>query len=310
MSPPLSKAFFHFAGINIRNPTGEGSNQDMTYGKQLTYLIDATWATNHGEDGKRAHLGASGLGQECMRAVWFQFHWADKEMFEGRMLRLFQRGHKQEEIFAELLRGVGATVWTEDPRTGTQFRISEFGGHFGGSADGVAINLPDLPAPYLPGMPVLLEFKTHNDKSFKSLEKNGVQGSKPVHFKQAQLYMHKLELGLCLYMAVNKNDDALYLELFPYDAQVATQLLNRANTIIFGEGLPPRISESPSWFACKFCTFADVCFRRKEPDRNCRTCLYSKAEPDGSWRCELARPEIKDAPKVGCDKYEVSPVFS
>lgn len=280
----------------------------MDYGKLLTYRVDAAFATDNEEDGKRTHLGASVLGDDCMRAVWFSFHWADKEQFEGRMLRLFNRGHHQEEIFADLLRGIGATVWTADAN-GKQFRISEFGGHFGGSADGVAINLPNLPAPYLPGTPVLLEFKTHNDKSFKALEKGGVREAKPKHFKQLQLYMHKLELKLCLYMAVNKNDDALYFELIHYDEQVGIQLLNRAQTIIFGDGLPPRISESPSWFACKFCSMKGVCFKFKEPDQNCRTCAHSRPEQDGTWSCRFNYPEIDTQPKVGCDKYEVSPLF-
>ena len=278
----------------------------LSYGKKLALLADAAWAADHEEDGMRTHLGASVLGQECMRAVWFSFHWADKEMFEGRMLRLFNRGHNQEEIFATLLRGVGATVWTADA-LGRQFRVAAFGGHVGGSMDGVAINLPEM----APGIPVLLEFKTHNDKSFKALVKSGVREAKPTHFKQAQLYMHLGNgIGQCLYVAVNKNDDELYFELFPYDKQVGVQLLNRAETIIFGEGLPPRISESPSWFSCKFCAMQQVCFKFKLPQQNCRTCIYSQAQPDGSWRCELERPEICSQPKVGCERYEVSPLFT
>ena len=43
-------------------------------------------------DGLRSHLGASAIGNECARAIWLKFRWADKDSFEGRILRIFSRG--------------------------------------------------------------------------------------------------------------------------------------------------------------------------------------------------------------------------
>lgn len=278
----------------------------MEYGELLVHRVDAAWAHDHEEDGKRSHLGGSAIGNSCMRAIWFSWLWSDREQFEGRMLRLFNRGHNQEEIFAELLRGVGATVWTADAK-GNQFRVTAHGGHFGGAIDGVAVNLPDLPYGLPPNTPVLLEMKTHKGKLFQKLPSLGLIKAYPKHYKQAQAYMHLLGLKWCLYMAVNKDDDALWFHLFSYDETVATQLLNKAETIIFGQGMPPRISENASWWECKFCSMQGVCFKYKLADMNCRTCRYSHPERDGSWTCEKERPAIKMNPKLGCALHEYRP---
>lgn len=276
----------------------------MTYGQRLQLLVDARFAADAAEDGMRTHLGASVIGHPCMRAVWFGFRWADREEFDGRMLRLFARGQDEEEVFVRLLKrldnaGIKTDVWTHDGN-GEQYRVSAHGGHFGGSCDGVAMNLPDTN-----GEGVLLEMKTHNAKSFEKLVKEGVYGSKPKHVKQAQVYMHLMGLKKCLYCAVNKNDDALHFELFDYDPAVGRQMLDRAETIIFGQGMPPRISDSPAWFECRYCAFNGVCFKTKEARVNCRTCIHSKPERSGGWSCALGQAEIGTQPKVGCEKYQV-----
>ena len=40
----------------------------------------------------RTYLGASIIGKECKRALWYDFRWATRESFDGRMYRLFQTG--------------------------------------------------------------------------------------------------------------------------------------------------------------------------------------------------------------------------
>jgi hypothetical protein len=275
----------------------------MEYGAHLAKLVDEAFNKKTVKDNLRTHLGASVLGEKCLRKIWFTFHWCEWEDFDGRMLRLFNRGHTAEHGFAALLRNVGATVWTVDA-DGKQFKVSAFGGHVGGSMDGVAQHLPGLPNGLPAGTPVLLEMKTHNDKSFKELLRKGLQASKVKHYRQAQLYMHLAGLKWCLYCAVNKNDDALWFDFFAYDESVGRYLLNRAETVIFGEGLPPRISETPSWFECTFCPMKGVCFGYSRPQVNCRTCRHAKPQPDGTWTCGLGQPEIETSPRVGCSLYQ------
>src|SRR5688572_4793950 len=63
----------------------------------------------------RWHLGASIIGHECSRYLWFSFRWCARDEGEatkrdanshanlGRKLRLFNRGHREEARFIEYL---------------------------------------------------------------------------------------------------------------------------------------------------------------------------------------------------------------
>jgi len=276
-------------------------------GPQLAYLIDTTFArqTMEKEDGHRRHLGASVIGRECERQIYFGFRWADCEKFLGQMYRLFERGQLEEVRFVDLLKRIGATVWTHDDK-GEQFRIFAFGGHFAGSCDGVA-RLPDEPEP------VLLEMKTHGDNSFAKLKSAGMPAAKPEHYSQMVVYMHHLKLKRGLYMAINKNTDELYLEFVDYDYSVAITMEMRAERIIFGLGddphLPERISENPDYFACRFCAFKGVCHGTKMPRVNCRTCVHASPKPEGGWACARGRVEIELQPKAGCDRHIFNPIL-
>lgn len=263
----------------------------------------------------RSHLGASILGRKCAREIWYHFRWAAKELFEGRMLRLFDRGQREEERFAEWLRMAGAEVWTHDetqPRkpdgTFPQYRISGWGGHFGGSLDGVGRGIPDLP----PGTPFLCEFKTHNDKSFKVLVEDGLCASKPEHFAQCQTYMFRMGLPWALYLGINKNDDSIFPELIQANPTEGERLFNRAGEIINSETPPPRIATSPRMiaYACRFCTFKDICHGGADPEHNCRTCQFSRLGDGGKWFCGVFNAELsKDAQHAGCQSWKLKNGF-
>lgn len=273
----------------------------MTYGDRLTDLIDTTYATEKAkvEDGMRHHLGASIIGDSCMRYLWYTFRWVDSEAWIGRMLRLVERGQREEDVFIFHLRRIGAKVYTHDNK-GEQYRISFLGDHFAGSTDGVATDLPELDEQAL-----VLEFKTHNQKHFTNLKAQGVAASHPKHFKQAQMYMKGFGLKRALYCGLNKNTEDLHFELLNYEPLIAEHLVAKAESIIFGEGIPPKISASPLWFECRFCTLHSVCHMGKAPRQNCRTCQHSKPEREGGWSCGLGQPEITTMPKVGCQNYQL-----
>ena len=137
------------------------------------------------DDGFRAHLGASLIGRECERALWYGFRWTTRLRHPGRMLRLFETGQREEARLVANLRRIGATVLEVDPETGRQFQVAAHGGHFGGSIDGLALGLPEAPKTWH-----VLEFKTHSRKSFTALAAKGVEESKPQHFAQMQVYLY------------------------------------------------------------------------------------------------------------------------
>jgi len=265
-----------------------GAKYRQFLGQVIPHMGDAFRAE---EDSHRSHLGASLIGRECARELWYSFHWVTKNKHPGRIIRLFNRGHLEEARFIALLLTIGCSVYQQDAQ-GRQFRISHARGHFGGSGDGIAVGLPDLP----PGSPALCEFKTHNDKSFAKLKTEGVRSAKFEHFVQMNCYMYKMQIPVSLYMAVNKNTDELHAELIMLDSELAQQYMDRATQIIEAEKPPQKLpNASAGFFKCKFCDHRALCHLNAQPQQNCRTCQHSRPIENGEWACaELGTILTKD----------------
>ena len=189
---------------------------------------------------KRKYLGGSEIGKPCERELWYKFRGCTDESFSGRIYRLFQRGHKEEETFVKDLKAIGAQVYEVNPQTCEQFEIILHGGHFKGHADGVAVNLPEDPDTWH-----LLEMKTSNTRDFKKLTEGGCLAVKPVHYSQMQIYMSELHLTKALYIVVCKETDELYSEVIELDEDHVALLKAKIDRIINGANIPPRISDRP-----------------------------------------------------------------
>lgn len=257
----------------------------------------------------RKHLGCSQIGGECTRKLWYQFRWAKYPDFPPRVLRLFNRGHLEEKRFIQWLRDADIKVRSTDPGSFGQFFYTGLCGHLAGSIDGVAWDVPSAP-----GVHFLLEFKTHGAKSFAQLTKHGVQKSNPEHFAQMQMYMAFTELNHALYLAINKNDDAIHAEFIAYEKKLADYYFQRAELVIFGEELPAKISEKATWYQCQYCDYRGLCHGREMPEVNCRTCAHSAPLRDenkrAQWSCQIGGNrrvnELKPA-IAGCKKHVYKP---
>lgn len=301
---------------------------------------------NNQEDPRRRHLGASIIGRRCIRQIWYSWRWFHPVRHEGRLLRLFERGHLEEFRFMNWLQLAGFQVrpfsqmlllnsfgeyilrdWGQEvhddeemevssdighvvraARQGVepkQWHFSAGGGHFGGSSDGQII-APEELSDQLPGVGGV-EFKTHSDKSFKKLKDAGVLSAKLEHYVQMQVYMKAFSLQWCLYMAINKNDDDLYLEVVHANPEVGDRYFDVALKILNATDAPARISEDKSWWECKFCDYREICHYGKQPDKSCRTCPFASAVDggDAQWRCTRFMSDIPaDFEKNGCDQWE------
>lgn len=269
--------------------------------KEILARID-TWCQEELQDKKRrTHLGASLIGDPCSRKLWYNFRWVSQENFGGRQIRLFNRGHLEEARFVQYLRGIGCIVADEDPATGGQFRVSEVRGHFGGSCDGQAI----LPPDFNYDKPVLLEFKTANDRSYKDMLKKGVERSKPVHKSQMDLYGYLLGLEWALYMVVNKNDDALYAEMVKLDPANGAELVEKARDVI-DNNLPPQRAFPVSHQGCNWCPYVPHCHFGKPFDVNCRSCAHAIPVDGAKWFCNAHNqgPIPDEVIAVGCPSYQ------
>lgn len=239
----------------------------------------------------RPHLGGSQIGNECSRALWYQFRWAWSPKFEGRMLRLFETGDREEDRIVRNLRDIGVTVWDRDPETGKQVRAEACGGHFALSLDGVGEGFPESSQPHT------LEFKTMNTKTFKALQNKGLKEVKPIYWAQCQIGMHLIGLERCYFFAVCKETDAIYGERVKYEKSEGMKLLAKAEQIVFADTPPAKLSDEPSDWRCKFCPYWAVCHGCKIPEAHCRTCAHVTPEQDGSWSCAAGGDAKNVCPK-------------
>jgi hypothetical protein len=247
----------------------------------------------------RPHMGVSLLGHHCDRWLWINFRWAVVEDFDGRILRLFRRGHSEEDTIIKDLRNIGIDIRSSQRRV-------DFGNHVSGSLDGVI----ESGVPEAPKSRHVAEFKTHSKKSFDDMVKNGVEKSKPTHFIQMQVYMHGTDIKRALYLAVCKDDDRIYTERVKYDKKVAEDAIIRGKRIAMSDRMPEPVSADPSWYQCKFCPAHSFCHKAEPTKRvNCRTCAHSTAMPDSTFRCERHNADAipEDFQHEGCDDHILHP---
>ena len=243
-------------------------------------------------------LGSSFIGEECVRQIWLDWRGFAREQFEGRMLRLFETGHLQEDRIVEDLRRAGFAVWNKR-EDGRQYEFTDASGHFITKVDGVIKDVPESDKPHI------LEVKTHNKNSFSSLVKKGVQEAKPTHYAQMQISMALGGFSKALYVAVCKDDEQFYVERVKEDPAQQKKLQQKIVKLVDARMRPAGISDDGSSFGCKFCSMKAVCTKETAPLRHCRTCAMCTPGQEGKWVCELNKHTLTiDEQRKGCEHYE------
>jgi hypothetical protein len=230
---------------------------------KINALIDKALEVERDQQPKRDYLGGSRLGVECERALQFEFFKAPKDPgknFDGRILRVFERGHWVESAVIRWLRLAGVTILTEDDN-GQQFEFSLFDGLLKGHSDGVIVDGPEAFGPF----PRLWENKGLQQSDYKAIVKHGLKHEKPVYYAQCQVYMDRFKLteNPALFSAVNMNRMEIHWESVPFNQGAMDALGHKAVRILqaclAGE-LLPRLSQDPNFYLCKFCDWPKRCF--------------------------------------------------
>lgn len=248
----------------------------LTFSEAFQAVMDAAIQAERAKDKPRTYLGGSRLGVECERALAYEYHHVDKDPdkgFKGKTLRVFDRGHDNEERMASYLRFAGFTLLTEnasgkqfgfytarDPETGTP-RIA-------GHLDGVITVIPPaiLADPALDGLkaPCLWENKCLSDKSWKETVKKAVKVSKPVYYAQMQTYQAYLDLteNPGLFTCQNADTGEIYAELIQFDPKVAQDATDRGARVVQTRTPEeaPRIAREATDFRCKWCDYSERCW--------------------------------------------------
>lgn len=255
----------------------------------------------------RGYLGISQLGHPCDRHLWYQLRWAAPDNFDGRMLRLFDTGHREEERIICELKRIGMSIESVG-MNGKQISVQSWSGFVVGHLDGIVTS----GVPGAPRTPHLLEIKTHNRKSFDRLKLLGMRASQPKHYVQMQVYMYLIwvakEVKRGLYVAVCKDNDEIYTERVHLDADFAKRQVNRGEQIVASLKAPPRIEEANPVTnpVCATCQFTAVCFEKTMPAKNCRTCHWFEFHKPSN-QCAEDRTKKYDLTdwqeRCGCDHH-------
>ncbi len=266
-------------------------------------MIDAIYAAIEKSEEKElylARIGASTIGEPCLRSLWLSWRAFDDKKFGGRMLRLFQTGHLQEDRIIQDLRRAGYDVWSHQ-EDGKQFTYIDSTGHFVCKLDGVIKGVPGAEK-----TPHTLEIKTHSKKSFEELKKKGVQEAKPLHYNQMQAGMIYSGLNRALYVALCKDDEDYHIERIKPDPEVQKEIQEKLAKLIEANTPPVGISPDGKAFGCKWCDMRSVCVKEKPPIRTCRSCKWVEVLPEGEkWVCGLQKKVLTRADQLkACEEYD------
>lgn len=215
---------------------------------------------------QRGYLGASGVGQPCERQSWYQYNGYPYEPMKLIGILATTEGHRSEDIMASLLRRLpGIELWTVDDK-GEQFGFSDFDGKFQGHIDGVIQGILQAPK-----TPHLWEHKSVNEKKFEKLiglkdkhgEKSALKEWDEIYYVQAQVYMGKMDLDRH-YLTVTMPGVRNFISCrTDFDKLAYENALKKAQRIITMKSAPERAYPSKTYFQCKFCKFADICWKER-----------------------------------------------
>lgn len=228
---------------------------------RLNALIDAALVAAYQAKPPRDYLGASRIGEPCARKLLYEVTATPKDDgqdFDGTILRIFEAGHRFEDLCIGWLRSAGFDLRIRN-RFGEQFGFTIADGRIRGHIDGVIVNGPDVGI----GWPALWEHKALGQKSWADVVKRSVKAARPVYFAQVQLYMAYMELSQALFTATNRDSLQLYHEIVLFDPAAAQALSDKAVAVIraadAGE-LLPRISAASDFYLCRMCPYAKRCW--------------------------------------------------
>lgn len=266
----------------------------------LVDAIDAMYESEHSQKFRLSRIGASQIGDECLRKIYYSWRGYAHTTFSGRMLRIFETGNREEDRIIRDLKLTGLTVYDRD-ENGEQFTFTDETGHFVCKADGVVLGVPG----YYDDKHIL-EIKTHNAKSFAEMRKKGLRVAKRAHYYQMQAGMALSGIGAGLYVAKCKDDETYHIERVEWDEEAISLIRARVFDLVSSTLTPAGIGENADSYACRWCDYKGVCHEKEQPLRSCRSCENVIVGPEGLWACNLTGETLNnDQQKAACDHYEV-----
>jgi hypothetical protein len=210
---------------------------------KISKLIDLYQESD--DDESRDYIGASSIGSDCLRQIWYQFKGVKAEKVPTKFRRTWAIGKELENLIIDWLIDAGIRVERLN-FTLTSKIVPSFKGHI----DALI---------FFGKRGSILEVKTAKDASFKIFVKKGIKVWNPQYYAQIQSYMGMLEINSAYILALNKDNSDLSDELVTFDQEYYEKLEEKALMIANAVVEPTRINGSPLFFKCKMCKFNKVC---------------------------------------------------
>jgi hypothetical protein len=261
--------------IDLNHQSGcqyEGPSRPPGIAIAVNAAIDAALSARDRAQPPRRYVSTSGLGRECLRQIQYDYLAVPKDEgreFEPKTLRIFEAGHRAEDIVAGWLHAAGFDLRTQRA-DGRQFGFSALDGRFRGHIDGCLVA-----GPVAMDYPALWENKALGAAPWKDVVKKGVVLAKPIYAAQIALYQAYLDLpNPALFTALNRDTWELHVELVPFDAALAQSMSDKAVQVVQAseaqELLPRAVADRSSavcrggrtggeWHAA--CAWQDRCWR-------------------------------------------------
>jgi hypothetical protein len=263
--------------LDLNHGSG-ASTKPPTLGDSINDLIDAAIFARRAKQPARNYLGASLLGDPCLRKLCYSYMHTPKDRdFSAQVLRIFDIGHGSEDFLAGEMESTAifkeaAARWLHDAgfdlrakkSDGEQFGWEGLGGRVQGHVDGIIVSGPALQSMVYPA---IWECKALNMKNWNKIKKHGLRVGSEEYFGQTQLNMAYLDIPYTLFTALQKNDEQLHHELIILDALTAQQVSDKSVAVIRASEsghLLPRIASHKDFYRCKWCDWRTTCWSEAE----------------------------------------------
>lgn len=284
---------------------------DVKMDQTLDAMNDQILLDNQKNEKLRHYLGASQIGSECWRKLFYSFRNASIKTFnkeedprkyynEIKRIKTVEDGHYQEEQTIKNLRSLSyIELHNTDEKTGEQIGFELLLGHFRGHVDGIIKGIIEAPQTWH-----VFEHKSKETKFINKLlklmqehgEKNALQQWDIEYFNQAQIYMHAFNLKRH-YMVISKPGGRDHFSCRTnYNKEIAEGIITKAKVIIFNNwDIPPKLSEKREFYRCKWCEFSGICHDGDIPLVHCKTCRYSEPVKNGERHCHYKNTVIDNS---------------
>lgn len=196
-------------------------------------------------DEKRDYIGASSIGHDCWRKIWYEFNGYEGLPIDPKIRRTFHIGHALEEKVKEWLKDAGIFVYNYLGPLKSE-SVPELSGH----EDAVLRHT---------GTDYIVEVKTAKDSSYRTFVTKGLELWNPQYYYQLQTYMGMSEVYRSYIIVLNKDTSEISDEYVEFNKKDYEKMEEKARIIASAKTPPPKVNSSPIWYQCKMCKFNKEC---------------------------------------------------